>query len=193
MYRIKFNPKKFKRIPKKAIISWIISLIIFAFSAINALLPANHMLKDLETIQLKIDKVILAKTYNTSGSRRQLYITSGDRKYKLSYPSFSYRQYSEALDTYLLSGSTTVVTAKVIPNSTIRDALGYRTRIVDLRTDNVVFFDIEDEIKDNQINHVAVVFLAFIIGFGFIVYTMLIAMGYGFVEFRKPRKKKKEK
>ncbi len=191
MRSVKINHKKIKRIPLKAILFWFLFLIIFAFFMVNALRPANYWLKDLEIIQLKIDRVSLVDTYDIHGSRMKLYISSGDQNYYLWYPQGSYLPYSEVLDTHLLSGKTTVVTAKVIPNNIVREALGRRAEIVDLRTDDVVFFDIEDRIKSNQIDHIGIVILAFISGFMFILDTIFITTVYGVIEFGKPCSKMK--
>ncbi len=193
MFVVKFCPQKIKRIPKKAIFFAFCFLIAFAFFVANAVRPANYWLKDLQTIQLKIDNAYLMDTYDTRGSRMKLYISSGDQNYQLLYPQGSYLPYSEALDTNLLSGKTTVVTAKVIPNNIVREALGRRIEIVDLRTDDVVFFDIEDRIKSKQIDHTGIVLLSFLFGFVFIVDTIFITTVYGVVEFGKPSSKGKGK
>ena len=81
---------------------------------------------------------------DANGRRIKLEISSENQRYYLWYPQGSYGKYSTQVKE-LLSGNVTLVNAKIIEKSTIYDLLLDKVRIVDLRTDDTIYYDLDTE------------------------------------------------
>ncbi len=183
--RIILNWRKIRRIPLRAIVLWVLFFSILVFCAARMITHSNYTHDNMESTQIEIEKVFLTNTFSTKGSRMKLTIQSGETQYYLWYPPESYLQYSDAINTYLLSGNVTHVSAIVVSDSTIWDSWTGRQRIIDLRMDNTVFYEFDTEASRLQGDYATFCVLTLLIGFFHIIYTIIVCIVYGVVNFRK--------
>ena len=188
---VKVNLKKIKRIPKKTIIILCALTLIVVFLVIQLFRPMYHSINNLQEIDITIDKVYIIDTYDNIGSRMKLIIQSQDANYYLWYPSSHYIDFRDNVQNDLLSGNITSVKAIIAEDQSIRDIILNQIRIVHLKSDNAVYYDLDTEkvgLKQNYISLWIAFILVLIIWLGAIV---LISLVYGVLTFRKSKKESK--
>ncbi len=127
-------------------ISWILAVIL----GVQLLSSPDKCLENLNENTVHIDKVSLLDSHNLRGYRMKLKIVDRDRTYYLWYPQSAYRLYSEAILEDLLSGNVDTIVIKSV-NPSLRDRLRNKRRIVDLRTEDAVYYDLQSEIQSSKI------------------------------------------
>ena len=150
-----------------------------------------HSINNLQEIDITIDKVYIIDTYDNIGSRMKLIIQSQDANYYLWYPSSHYIDFRDNVQNDLLSGNITSVKAIIAEDQSIRDIILNQIRIVHLKSDNAVYYDLDTEkvgLKQNYISLWIAFILVLIIWLGAIV---LISLVYGVLTFRKSKKESK--
>lgn len=131
------------------VIFWIFAIIL----GIQLFYPADECLEDLNESIVHIDKVSLLDSHNVRGARMKLKIVDRDMTYYLWYPQSAYRLYSQAIHEDLLSGNVDTVVVKSTKPS-LRDTIQNKRRIVDLRTEDAVYYDLQSEIQSSGIRFV---------------------------------------
>ena len=139
------NRKQLKKIPKKSMVIWFVIAIFFAWSTIQVFLPVYRTLEDTQTCILSVENVRLIDTHSVRGSRMRLELVSEGQTYYLWYPKSHYKEYADIIEQELLSGEITSVTAMVSKNVSLRDSIFDNKRIVDLRSETSIYYDIELE------------------------------------------------
>lgn len=155
----KIKWKRIKLIPKRNVVVWLLLFVICMYFTIKLFYPIYHELENLQERQIQIDDVRIIDTRNKIGSRMKLEIVSDDETFYVWYPvtflKSYYKEYSYLLKKDLLSGNVTCVTAKIAKNKSIHDNLFNRNRIVDLRCEDTVYYDIETEKVDLKYDYIS--------------------------------------
>lgn len=115
----------------------------------------------------------------------KLEIVSENQTFYLWYPQNSYIDYKYEVETELLTGKVTSVTAKVIGTQTIRDNLLNRIRVVDLRKDTSVYYDLATEKANLRQNYNSLWILFFLIFVLWLFSTIFISIVYKIITFQK--------
>lgn len=147
--------------------------------------PTHEGYSNWDEREISIDSVRLIDTYNIKGSRMKLEIIADDQKFYLWYPQSCYLKYANAVQSELLSGKITSVTAIISPNQTGWDKLFNQNRIVDLRCEKSVYYDFEAErirLLETHFSKGVLCASVFILSLSLGVY---IALVYKVVSFRK--------
>lgn len=177
IYSMKFHPKRINRIPPKAIGVWVFSVCFFLYGIIHFFLM-YQTLDDLQDYKISIDRVRLLDTYDTKGRRNILEIVSGNTTYYLRYPSSKYLDFAHDVENDLLSGRVSLVTAKVANSYSLRDWLGNRKWVVDLRSGSAVYYDLNTEAISFRREHISLG-IATIFAFIFLLcYTIIVLLIY---------------
>lgn len=176
--------KKSKRVPKCIAFIWLILGLFSLFFLIQLFLPPYHSLDDLRELEIHIDNVHLFDSHDKKGSRLKLTIADGDNTYYLWYPQSGYKKYARAVETELLTGDTTLVTAKIVSSQTLRDKLLNRKRVVDLRSGDSVYYGLDTE-KDRLSRNYASNWILFPLFFScWVIDTLWAGIAYDIVIFR---------
>ncbi len=179
------NWKRLRSVPKKAIVLCALFLAVFLYSLVQLARPATYWQDNVEAVQLQTDGVRLIDTFSTKGSRMKLIIEADGQTYYLWYPANAYLQYSESVESLLLTGVETNLSAKIIDNSTLWDRLTGHHRIVDLRCGNSVFYEMETETSRATEDHNALWILFALSGLLWIAEVIYIGFAYGIIALRK--------
>lgn len=184
-YSVKISWKRLKRIPKSALCPWLIFGLLSLYLLVQLILPTYRTLDDLQEYEIHIDRVFLLDSHDTKGNRMKLEIVDGDRVFYLWYPQFSYGDYRHDVETELLTGKVTSVMGKIPKAQKIRDNLFNRTRIVDLRNGDSVYYDLATEKASLRHNH-NTLWIPFLLIFASWLFTTLyISLIYQIVTFQK--------
>ena len=143
-YKTSFDCKQLRGIPKRIIVGWIIWGLLTVYCLVQLVSPAYRALENIQECQISIDTIRVYDSRDANGRRIKLEISSENQRYYLWYPQGSYGKYSTQVKE-LLSGNVTLVNAKFIEKSTIYDLLLDKVRIVDLRTDDTIYYDLDTE------------------------------------------------
>ncbi len=176
--------KRFHAVPKKAFVPFVLLLVIFLYSWIQLAHPPLHWMDKVSDVQLQIENVRLADSFSTKGSRMKLIIEADDQVYYLWYPTNAYMQYSQSVKSLLFTGEERNVTAKIVDNTTLWDCLTGQHKIVDLRSNSAVFYEIQTEINRTVENHHALWILLALSGLLWTVDAIYICLVYGIVAFK---------
>ena len=177
-----FKWSKLKSVPKVHMFVWIcLFLFVFAF-LVNLFVPLNENIED-TTITISNAKWFDSR--DIWGSRFKLIIKSQNDSFYLWYPVDTFPKYEDCLREKLLTGETTEVYAKVVSNSTLWDAISGHRKIVDLRTDSFVFYDLEDELLRTQTGYNVSLWAALFSLVLWLADTVLLLLIYGCVRFIK--------
>ena len=181
-YKAVFKWSRLKSIPKVHRFLCI-CLFLFAFVfLVNFFVPFNENIKE---TNITISSVKLYDSSDIWGSRFKLIIKSQNDTFYLWYPVDVFPKYENCLREKLLTGETTEVYAKVVSNSTLWDTISGRYKIVDLRTDSFVFYDLEDELLRMQNGYNTSLWVAIFSLVLWIVDSVLLLLIYGCVRFAK--------
>ena len=145
-YKAVFKWSKLRSIPKIHMFIWIcLFLFVIAFG-VNSATLFTPLKRNIEETNITISNARLYDSRDIWGSRFKLIIDSQNDSFYLWYPVDVFPRYENCLREKLLTGETTAVYAKVVSNSILWDTLSGQRKIVDLRTDSFVFYDLEDEL-----------------------------------------------
>lgn len=178
VYRIIFYKRKLKAVPMRLKIVLVLMLLLCTVAALESLKSPTNWTKNVKQAELSIDEVFLWDSRDLTGSRYKIRIRSGDDNYYLWY-SYSH---ADLIREYLLSGEISTVTVQYRQGNPVSTAI-WGKRIVDCRSGDIVFYDIEDAVqqaKNDQIGAVVLLCLSLVI---WIIATMWIFIVYGVVSW----------
>lgn len=184
-YSIRVVWKLRKRMPKIAVSVWLILGLLCLYFLIRLLFPTYQSLDDLQEYEIHIDDVRLWDSHDTKGRRMRLEIITGDQTFYLWYPQSDYIDYKHEVETELLAGKVTTVTAKVVRDQTIRDSLLKRKRVVDLRSDTSVYYDLTTERASLRQDYISICFLYPFLFAVWLFSTLFILLIYGVITFQR--------
>lgn len=177
--------KRFKQISKLGIFMWLMLGFFSLLFLIQLFLPPYRSLDGLQEVEIHISNVSLFDSGDKRGSRMKLTIADGDDTYYLWYPQTGYKKFRHAVETELLTGKTTLVTAKIVSSPSLRDKLQNKNRMVDLRSGDSVYYDIDTEKKQLTEDYVSV-WIAFpLLFFCWAISTLLIGIIYRPIVFQR--------
>ena len=180
-YTISFKPKRLHRIPKKQILLMALFGIPCILLLIDLLLPVKYRLSNLENHTVHIDEIQMVDTLSRRGSRMKLVIQDDNTTYYLHYPQKTLKEVSQALDDDLFSGKISSVEATVAKPS-LRNYLTGHRRIVDLRSDANIYYDLETERESIHQGRIAEAIIL-VVYFPFtLTLAGLILLSYGILE-----------
>lgn len=177
--------KRVRRVPKRVWIPWLISTILIVYCVIKLCLPVYGSLDELREINIHIDKIYLRDSHDTKGSRMKLVITEGKCNYYLWYPAANYKDFSLQLEQDLLSGKISEVTALVVSNQSLRETLSNSFRIVDLRSDRSVYYDLDTEKQSLRNNRLSLWIAFTVLSLGWVVWTYIELLAYNIISYKK--------
>lgn len=131
--------------------------------------------------------VIDASLYDSRdirGSRFKLVIETNDKTFYLWYPVESFTKYMNVVERDLLTRSVSQVSVSYLSDSTLQDMMTGHCRIVDLRTDDEVYYSLNEEISRCQSSELTYLILSIILLLLLIFFTFVMTIVYGVVSFR---------
>lgn len=177
-YVIRVKLERLFNIPLKTLVLWV-GLGILALYCTSCLFASPYRkLENLHKLELHIDDAYLIDSHDTKGSRMKLVIISGEKKYYLWYPSSSYAKFASKVETDLIDGTVTSVTALVADDQSIRDTILRQNRIVDLRGETEIYYHIDTERIRLASNHTAFYGILPIVMLIWMVYTISVLVKY---------------
>lgn len=179
MHFLCVNPKKLKRVPKRLLVVWVLLLLFGIYCLTMLFVPKYQKLNNISECQITIKSIRLIDTHNSNGSRFRLYIQGNNQSYYLDYPQLYSKEYLNRVKEELLTGEIELVDAKYVDNYTIRDRILGRKRIVDLRTNNSVYYELEMEKKQLSEYKISACVLFFLVILVWIIYSLFIIGIYG--------------
>lgn len=185
--RVNCNIKKMRAIPRKVLTPWILLGLICLYSAWKLMIPAENWLTEIENVQIDIDKAYIVDSRDIKGSRFMLWLQSGEQVFYLWYPSHAYSQYSDSVESLLHSADTGMVQAMVLSNSTLGDILTGHKKIVDLRSDHAVYYELETEIARTQSNHNNFLVMLILMGLVWALTASYMAIAYNVFTFMRKK------
>lgn len=172
-----FAQKRVKQIPKGLLLTLGALGLVVLCCLVQILFPASARLEDLDVCQIQIDHIRLVDSHNTKGDRLKLELMDGEQTFYLWYSQSSYSRFAGSVEGELLTGAVTAVTAKLASHASLRDVIGNRKRIVDLRSDASVYYDLETEIENIRETSVGTWLLLLLLTLALVcgvLYTMLV-------------------
>ncbi len=88
-----------------------------------------------------------------------------------------------------MNGSTSHVTVTYLSNSNLLDIITGDCRIVDLRSENTVFYDLKDQIYQENLAHIYYILLSVILLIAWLLDSFFVLLVYDGISFF-PRKGK---
>lgn len=182
----RISTKHLKRIPKRYAFG-IIVLLIFVFTGFKQAFFAQYESKENTTVLVApISQISVHKPYSKWRSVTTLRFWANGQEYYIFYHDYSYVQYSAQIE-QLTSERDVPVTMRVSDRKTLWDILFSRQRIVDMRWNDIVLYDMEIEntaIRTQKITGgiVGVLFLLVSIG-----YCLWLTLCYDIIKWR-PKK-----
>ena len=170
---------RLKAIPKLYIILWFLLLFFLLFSIIQSTIPWTYYLDKLEDKTVEVTNITLFDSRDIRGSRFKLLVKSNYDIFYLWYPIESFPKYYSQIESYLLSGEVSQVTVKYLSNTSLRDIVSGRRRIVDLRFNNLVFYDIQEEESRFQTDRFTYLIVGIILSIILVIYTLFCGIIYG--------------
>ena len=131
-------------------------------------------LDELETKEIYIDDVVLVDTYNSKSSRMKLKITADNNNYFLWYPQRYFKEYKSLLEKDLLSLRVRKVKVITISSSSLINKIRNQIQIVDLRSENTVYYDIEIEKKRQSTDFILLIFMCLFLMFFCCIYVVAV-------------------
>ncbi len=188
-YVINFRWQRLKAVPKALFTLWVALFISLIFCAVKTSVFSPLRVESSECDLVAVIDASLFDSRDIKGSRFKLVIESYDRTFYLWYPVESFTKYKDAVEEDLLSGSDPQVSVSYLTNSSIQDIMSGHCRIVDLRSDDEVYYSMDDEILRYQSSKSTYLVLSFFLFLVLILMTFMIAVIYGVVFFRDKRKR----
>lgn len=186
-FTIKIIRKRLKQIPRKAFFIWIMLALIFFCCIIKLCLPVYYTLDNLQDCEINVDKVILRDSFDTKGSRKKLEIVSQNTTFYVWYPQTKYYDFAHNVENDLLTGNVTSLKVKIVKAQSIRDHLFNKKRVVDIRSNSAVYYDLS--VETSKIQHQRLfLWILFIFVFIFwLFYTVIIMLIYGAITFKREK------
>lgn len=181
-YGMKIKWKRVKVIPRVYTVTLVILFLSFTYCAVNALIPSSSWMKHTESKTIAISNVSLYDSRNL-GTRFKLTIRSQDGVFYLWYPDKIYRQHEDNIQNDLINGSTSHVTVTYLSNSSLRNLITGHCKIVDLRSDNTVFYDLKDEISRENLAHIYYILLSVILLIAWLLDSFFVLLIYDGISF----------
>ena len=123
----------------------------------------------------------MVDTLSRRGSRMKLVIQDDNTTYYLHFPQKTLKEVSQALDDDLFSGKISSVEVTVAKPS-LRNALTGHRRIVDLRSDANVYYDLETERERIHQGRIAEAMILAVLFPFTVTLAGLILLSYGILE-----------
>ena len=159
-------------------------LFVIAFG-VNSATLFTPLKSNIKETNITISNARLYDSRDIWGSRFKLTIKSQNDSFYLWYPVDVFSKYEDSVREELLEGETTEVYAKVISNSTLWDIISGHSKIVDLRTDSFVFYDLGDELLRMQTGYSTSLWAALFSLVLWLADTVLLLLIYRCVRFVK--------
>jgi hypothetical protein len=174
-----------KNIPKKALAFLLFLGVLWMCSIAQLIILSNTQLDDLQKREIKIDKACVDISLNRTGSRFKLSLISGNTTYYVWYPNSQRQKFSDVIERDLLSGKVTSVTVSISEHSTLRDRLTNRQRIVEVKNNDTVYYDLDTErirLESDRISAWVLFLISFV---AWILDTFLLLSIYRVIKTRK--------
>jgi uncharacterized protein (UPF0218 family) len=147
LYRWYFKPKNIKKIPKREMIVWSLLTCLLAVIFAEAFVIPKHRVLD----SICEKQVVIEKIETNSYPRHRMLLHADGQTYYMSYSSHrakpSIRQIREDLKSGVLSVGDTVTIQFVSADDILLNFILQKKRIVDLRTEDTVYYDLDTEKK----------------------------------------------
>lgn len=180
VYRVMFRRQKLKAVPMRLKIAWILMLLLCIVAVLESLKSPTNWTKNVKQAELNIDEVSLWDSRDLTGNRYKIRIRSEDDNYYLWY---SYL-HADTIREYLLSGEVSTLTVQYRQGNPVSTAI-WGKRIVDCRSGDIVFYDMEDAVqqaKNDRMGAVVLLCLSLVL---WIIATIWIFIVYGIVSWQK--------
>ena len=187
-YSITYRWARLKNIPKLYVILWFFILFLTLFSFIRSAIPWSYYSDKTEEKTIEVTDVTLFDSRDIKGSRFRLSIRSEDSTFYLWYPVETYLKYKNQVEASLLSGDIVQVSIRYQARNSFRDIILNQHRIIDLRFNELVFYDIQDEELRFQSARFSYFFLGIVLFIIFLVNTFLLCIIYGVLLLKKRSK-----
>lgn len=181
-YGMKIKWKRLKAIPKFRFFISAILFLSFTYCAVNALTPSYSWMKHTKSKTIAISNASLFDIKKW-GTRYKLTIRSQDGVFYLWYPSKVYRRYEDVINNDLMNGSTSHVMVTYLSNSNLLDRITGDCQIVDLRSENTVFYDLKDEIYEENKAHIYYILLSVILLIALLLDSFFVLLVYDGISF----------
>lgn len=181
--------KRLKTVPKALLIIWVVLFASLVFCTAKTFFPSPLLVDDAKHDVVAIIDASLYDSRDIRGSRFKLVIETNDKTFYLWYPVESFSKYKDVVERDLLTGSVSQVSISYLSDSTIQDIMTGHCRVVDLRSDNEVYYSFDDEISRCQSSKSTYLVLSIILLLMLILFTFVMTIIYGVVSFRAIKKK----
>ena len=172
-FYIDFDFKKIRNIPSKNCFVLLILILSLFYLSFQIYSSSKLKLDELESKEIYIDDIVLVDTYNSRSSRMKLKITSDDNNYYLWYPQHNFKEYKSLLDKDLLTLRVRNVKVIIMPSSSLINKIRNQIQIVDLRSKNTVYYDIEIEKERQSTDFILLIFMYLFLMFFCCIYVVV--------------------
>ena len=177
--QVSFGKKHLKKTPRRTIFVWMILSLLLLVVLVEIFVPSYKKVDAAKEYEIVIDDLSAFEPNGRRTSALRLYITADDQLFYLYYPSLHYKRYAPQLESELLSGKETTVKLKAVDGFTIWDTLRGRKRIVDLRSENSVYYELETEIAKLRQDYIGVVCVGGLLLLLWLIDSVYILLVYG--------------
>ena len=181
--KVTFRLKNCKKVPVKVILTFLVAMLLFfvlLYELVNTPSLAN-----ISQVEILVDDVVLKKVSTRIGRTTEVRVFSGETTYYIRYPSTDYLDYRSAIESELLSGNIDVVHGTILDEQKLTDRVTGKVRLVDLRSDSSVYYDISTEKFALQIEYGALAVILILYALGFFLGTFLVGINYKIIIFKK--------
>lgn len=192
-YRMNVNWKRLKAVPKICIVLWVALFVSLIFCTVKAAIPSSLWIDKTKHETITVTDISLFDSHNIRGSRYKLTIKSPNDTFYLWYPAESFSKHKDTIEKNLTAGLVTQVSVTYLSGSTMQDVLTGHYRIVDLRTDDTVFYELSEEISHWKHTRLIYLVLSVVLLLIWVIGTILVAVIYGVMSFSPPQNRKREK
>ncbi len=141
-YKVRFQLHNIKTVHISMILLTVLFLLISIGCIYELCSPVYARLSRLDTVEITVQDANYIP-------KRRLYLTTASEKYRCDIARGAVKQFKDAMKQYPLEGET--LTAMI---ATSKNVFGFdRERIVDLRSEKTVYYDIAAEKKDMKRGH----------------------------------------
>ena len=176
MFSKKINCNRIRKIPKKIYVPWIVFSLLSLILIMNSFFPTYRELDNLQDVRINIEESYLSDSLSRNGRLVKLSIVSAGVTYYIWYPE--YRDYMNAVENDILTGNIKSVDAKIVKTQSFRDRLLNQRKIVDLRSDDAIYYDLDTEMNSQRLNHIASIVIAAFFLAVWMFYTLCTMLVY---------------
>ena len=192
-YRMNFKWKRLKVVPNVLVALWVALFASFMFCTVKAAISAPLWLNNTKNETITVIDASLFDSRDIRGSRFKLTIKSNDNTFYLWYPVDSFSRHKDTIEKNLLTGSVTQVSVIYLSNSSIQDMVTGHCKIVDLRSDDIVFYHLDEEISRCRHSKSTYLVLSVVLLLVLIFESVMVVVILGIVSFSPVRGAKKKK